>query len=136
MKVILCLDDRGGMMFNHRRQSRDREVIGDILDMVGDGVLWMAPYSRMLFSESAPALRVEEDFLNLAEASDWCFVEDRALLPYEDRIEEMVFYRWNRRYPYDMKLDMEPLSHGFSLLDTVEFAGFSHEKITKEIYRK
>ena len=136
MKVILCLDDRGGMMFNHRRQSRDREVIGNILDMVGDGVLWMAPYSRMLFSESVAALRVEENFLNLAEASDFCFVEDRALLPYGDRIEEMILYRWNRRYPYDMKLDMEPLSNGFSLQNTTEFAGFSHEKITKEIYKK
>ena len=135
MKVILCLDDRGGMMFNHRRQSRDREVIGNILDMVGDGVLWMAPYSRMLFSESA-ALRVEENFLNLAEASDWCFVEDRALLPYRDRIEEMILYRWNRTYPFDVKLDLDPIAHGFLLCESVEFAGYSHETITKEIYRK
>ena len=24
MKLILCVDDKGGLAFNHRRQSRDR----------------------------------------------------------------------------------------------------------------
>ena len=32
MDVFVCLDDRGGMFFNHRRQSRDRQVIQDMLD--------------------------------------------------------------------------------------------------------
>gem|GEM_PF-5722604 len=31
MDVFVCLDDRNGMLFNHRRQSRDREVIRDVL---------------------------------------------------------------------------------------------------------
>lgn len=28
MKIIVCIDDKNGMMFNHRRQSKDREEIG------------------------------------------------------------------------------------------------------------
>ena len=27
MKVIVCVDDNNGMMFNNRRQSRDEKVI-------------------------------------------------------------------------------------------------------------
>ena len=30
MQIIVCLDTKNGMMFNHRRQSRDREVLNDI----------------------------------------------------------------------------------------------------------
>ena len=136
MRVILCIDDRGGMMFNHRRQSRDREVIKNILDTVREDTLAMAPYSESLFAEGHAALRVEEGFLDQSGKGDWCFVEDRALLPYADRIEEMVLYRWNRRYPFDVKLDLDPTAHGFLLCESVEFGGYSHETITKEIYRK
>ena len=136
MKVILCLDDRGGMMFNHRRQSRDREVIKDIWDMIGDQPLFMNSYSASLFSEKSDQLRIDENFLENAGRNDWCFVEDRTLLPLEGRINEVVLYRWNRRYPFDMKTDIDPPSQGFSLCESMEFAGFSHEKITKEIYRR
>ena len=34
LKVIVALDDNLGMMFNHRRQSRDRILISDIAEMV------------------------------------------------------------------------------------------------------
>ena len=33
MKMIVCLDDRNGVSFNNRRQSRDRVVIQDILTL-------------------------------------------------------------------------------------------------------
>ena len=29
MTVIVCLDNANGMMFNHRRQSRDANVVKD-----------------------------------------------------------------------------------------------------------
>lgn len=31
MKLILCVDDKGGLAFNHRRQSRDRVLNERIL---------------------------------------------------------------------------------------------------------
>ena len=136
MKAVVCLDDRGGMMFNRRRQSRDRLLIEDVVSSLNGSTLRLCPYSASLFAEQNVSPIVSEEFLAEAGQGDVCFVEDRALLPYGDRIEEMILYRWNRRYPYDMKLDMEPLSNGFSLQNTTEFAGFSHEKITKEIYKK
>ena len=45
MIVCLCLDDREGLFFNHRRQSRDRAVLQDVGETVGPGRLWVHPYS-------------------------------------------------------------------------------------------
>ena len=33
MKLIVCLDDNKGMMFNNRRQSRDRVLIENVLEL-------------------------------------------------------------------------------------------------------
>lgn len=56
MTVILTLDDRGGMSFNGRRQSRDRLLIADLLsELRARGVtrLVLAPSSASLFPEDA-----------------------------------------------------------------------------------
>ena len=45
MIVCLCLDDREGLFFNHRRQSRDRAVLQDMGETVGPGRLWVHPLS-------------------------------------------------------------------------------------------
>ena len=52
MKVIVCVDDNNGMMFNNRRQSRDRILIEDVVKNVIGGNLLMAPYSEPLFKDS------------------------------------------------------------------------------------
>ena len=52
MKVIVCVDDNNGMMFNNRRQSRDRILIEDVVKNVVGGNLLMAPYSAPLFKDS------------------------------------------------------------------------------------
>ena len=33
MVLIVCVDDHNGMMFNHRRQSQDRILRADILNL-------------------------------------------------------------------------------------------------------
>ena len=33
MKIIVCLDDNNGMLFNNRRQSRDKTVVEDIISV-------------------------------------------------------------------------------------------------------
>lgn len=42
MIVILCLDDKKGMMFNNRRQSKDKFVIQDILKLVDGKKLFIS----------------------------------------------------------------------------------------------
>ena len=130
MKVIICLDDNQGMLFNKRRQSRDRKVIEDIGQYAQR--LWISPFSVKLFEETPQALCVAESYLEHAEEGAYCFVEADALKPHIHKIEEVIVYRWNRKYPADVCLDLN-LSD-WVLVKQSEFAGFSHEKITKEVY--
>ena len=146
MKVIVCVDDGNGMLFNKRRQSQDRVMRDDVQKMTAGQKLWMNAYSARQFQEGSQtgenvtgvsetaALIVAEDFLRQAGENDFCFVENEKLLPYSDRITEVVVYRWNRSYPGDFHLDLDLKQ--WRLVQTTEFAGYSHEKITKEIYRK
>lgn len=39
MRLIVCLDDKNGMAFNHRRQSRDRIVTEKIEELAKGSVL-------------------------------------------------------------------------------------------------
>lgn len=137
MKVIICVDDNNGMMFNNRRQSRDRILIDNVVQNVVGGNLLMAPYSEPLFKDSdIDSFFLSEDILEEAAPEDFCFIENKAILPYSDRIDELIIYRWNRVYPADMYLDIQPEALSLKLVSTTEFAGSSHEKITKELYKK
>ena len=136
MRVAVCLDDKGGMMFNRRRQSRDRTVVADVMASAEDGVLYLAPYSEKLFAEAGASFVADEQFLAMAGEGDLCFVEDRPLTPYADRIGEVTVYRWNRSYPTDVFFDLDLSALGFRLRERTEWQGYSHEKITKEIFVK
>ena len=130
MKVIICLDDNQGMLFNKRRQSRDRKVTEDICKMTDK--LWVSPFSEKLFDEVAIELCISERYLEEAGDGEYCFVEVEMLTPHLHKIEEVIVYRWNRKYPADVCLDIK--LQDLELAEQSEFAGFSHEKITKEIY--
>lgn len=136
MTVIICLDDKGGMLFNKRRQSRDCAVTRDILRTVGDKRLLISDFSKELFeaeSEYASRIIVSKDFNFDAEKDDFCFVEDRDIVSLLDRIEKIIIYKWNRIYPSDFLFDVSLLEN-FRLQSTEDFKGNSHEHITKEEY--
>lgn len=135
MKVYLCVDNTGGMMFNNRRQSRDKEVIKDILND-STGNLFIGKYSESLFLENENAYTISDDMLNQAGPDDSCFVENLSLKNFLDKTSELVIYCWNRDYPTDFYLDFNPESEGFKLVSQIEFTGSSHEKITKFVYNK
>lgn len=135
MRVIVCLDEREGMLFNRRRQSRDRALIENVMSDLGDALLRVSPYSQSLFAQYEERIAASENFLDDADDGDVCFVEDRALGKYLDRIEAITIYRWNRHYPADFYFDLD-LQNGFRLTEHLEFAGTSHETITKETYTK
>ena len=106
-----------------------------VLALAGSGRLWMSPYSRKQFADTGPAEIIADDaYLEKAETGDYCFVEDRDVAMYEDRIEKVILFKWNRNYPADTFFSLD-LS-GYTLEKTEDFAGNSHEKITKEIYRR
>ncbi|MDD5931522.1 MAG: ribonuclease Z [Oscillospiraceae bacterium] len=133
MTLIVCLDDKNGMAFNHRRQSQDRLLRRRVLDLAGEAPLWMNAYSAGQFGESA-AIRVAEDFLDRAGPGDFAFAEFPPLAPWAERAERIIALRWNRLYPADARLDID-LS-AWRLTSTEEFPGSSHETLTLEVYQR
>lgn len=131
MNIIICLDDKNGISFNGRRQSRDRLLYSRVAEYTRGAVLWMNQSTAALFGEYP--VRVAENFLNVAGKGEYCFAENGEFLNNTDSIEKVIIYRWNRVYPRDEIIDLAFLS-GKSLVSAFEFKGSSHEKITEEVY--
>ena len=87
MIVITCLDQKNGMMFNHRRQSQDSVLREHVAKLVANVPLWMNHYSASQFhAESIPNLNIDDAFLQEAAQGEYCFVEDAPLAPFLDGI--------------------------------------------------
>ena len=127
MNLYICLDDRNGLRFNKRRQSRDAAVLADIRSRL-TGKLLIDPYSEKLIREA------EISYVLPPETAEDFFAED---IPSEELLEKttrILIYRWNRHYPADVRWEPDLEKMGFSLEETAEFPGKSHEKITREVY--
>lgn len=134
---MICVDDNGGTMFNHRRQSQDRVLRDHILKLVGSAPLWMSPYSASQFAaEEQRRIKLTDQPLQSAGDGEFCLVEGEPLMPYETQLELVVLFRWNRVYPADTYFDIPLGEHGWNLVKTSKFPGYSHEEITEEVYRK
>ena len=134
MIVILCLDDKKGMMFNNRRQSKDKFVIQDILKLVDGKKPFISSYSESLFQGLESKLIIDDNFLNNAAEEDYRFVENNNLKDFSEKIEKIIVYKWNRIYPSDLKLEIT--IQDWNLIGRFEFVGNSHDKITREVYVK
>ena len=132
--VAVTVDERMGVAFNKRRQSRDRVLIKDLFD-TATGKVYVSEYSALLFDEHKDRVIVAEDPLAQCPDGGCCFVEMTELMPYIDEIDTLIVYNWNRHYPADKTLDIDLKNGKFSLASSTEFVGSSHEKITKETYR-
>lgn len=133
MILLVCVDADGGMAFGGRRQSRDRVLRERIVRLTDGGVLWMRPASAEWFGP-APQIRAAADFLARAGAGEFCLAETDDPAPFEARMERIILWCWNRRYPSDLKFTVPLAEHGWRLAETAAFAGFSHDKITEEVY--
>lgn len=133
MIAIVCIDDNLGTAFNNRRQSRDSALIKKIIGICKNSVLWISEYSAELFSEyKNHDIIADNSFADKAGTNDFCFFETVGIKAYEKNIEKLIVFKWNRLYPSDNWLDIS-LSDK-KLIQTEEFQGNSHEKITMEIY--
>ena len=73
MIVITCLDQKNGMMFNHRRQSQDSVLREHVAKLVANVPLWMNHYSASQFdTESIPNLNIDDAFLQEAAQGEYC----------------------------------------------------------------
>ena len=129
MTLYICLDDRNGLRFNKRRQSRDAALLEDIRSQLA-GNLLIELFSEKLIREA------EIPYVLPPEAAEDFFLED---VPSEEVLsacEKVVIYRWNRHYPADVRWDPDLAERGFTLTETLDFPGKSHETITREVYVK
>lgn len=137
MIVIVCVDDQGGTMFNHRRQSQDSVLRKRILTMTASKRLWVSTYSAKQFSlDEQRQLSVSNDYLDQAGNGDYCLVEGVSLIQYEKKIEKIILFKWNRVYPSDTFFDIPLMEHGWKSIESIDFLGNSHEKITEEVYQR
>ena len=129
MTLYICLDDRNGLQFNKRRQSRDAAVLEDIRSRL-EGPLLIHPFSEKLIRQA------EIPYVLPPETAGDFFAEE---IPGEEVLEKtkkLVIYRWNRHYPADVRWEPDLAAMGFSLRETTEFPGTSHAKITREVYER
>ena len=57
-------------------------------------------------------IQADEASFGKAGPGEYCFVEDKDVVPYESRIEEVILCHWNRDYPADMYFKMGSGQHG------------------------
>lgn len=134
MRLIVCLDDKNGMLFNHRRQSTDRALRQRMLTLTRDSVLRMSDYSARQFDMEASNIVVDEAFLMNTSEKEFCFAETGDIAQHIDKVSQLIIYRWNRVYPSDTKFPDALLKKGWKTVCRTDFPGHSHEKITEEIY--
>lgn len=135
MTIYICLDDKNGMLFNNRRQSRDAMVLEDIRAVI-PAELTIAPFSEKLIQSAGIPYVLAPEAPALLSPDAHLFVETKAAAAAVAMASCVVIYRWNRHYPADVHWDIDLTENGFTLRETCEFAGKSHEKITKEVYTK
>ena len=124
MILIACVDDNFGLMFNNRRQSKDRVVIQRIVEIIRDNPIYMSIYSKELFEG--------ENIVISNENPEFYFLENEEINDFSN-IEKIILFHWNRIYPNDRKFD---LPKAFKEVSKTEFEGYSHEKITEVHYEK
>ncbi len=132
MKVIICIDDNKGILFNKRRQSRDAKVLEDIVSLTNE--VWIDSFSEKLFEGMNIKVNISDTLLEDTPKEAYCFIEDKNLESHEHNIEQLIIYKWNRSYPSDFKLDLD--LNSWKLVEAVDFAGNSHDTITREIYSR
>ena len=145
MKLIVCTDPRGGMMFNKRRTTSDVVVTADILREGGDGRLLVAPYSEKIFKNAeaegyAPngdaSYTVSDDPVGDAGELDTVFLEERSARARLADIDTIIIYNWTVIYPFDYSFDIDPRGEGFVLSEQFDFPGYNHDLVTKEVYTR
>lgn len=132
MILITCIDDNMGMAFNNRRQSRDRTVTARILEITAGKTLWTDRYSSVLFEDRSACIVADDECPARAGDGEFCFIERQDPVPYLHRVEKIILFHWNRKYPSSLKLNIN--LDEWEKISSWDFSGYSHEEITEEVY--
>ena len=133
MTVVVCVDTQGGVLFNKRRVSSDRLLIADLLEQVGNQRICLRSYTANLFPEGIN-LHITENCIEDVQQDEVLFLEEAAPGDLLAKAEKVILYHWNRTYPSDVRFPVEALKRSGEMIDSVDFSGNSHERITREVY--
>ena len=124
------------MMFNNRRQTKDRMVIQKIKKKKKNNFLHLSEYSKPLFQGEDNLIefgtRWRNEVIIKGEESDYFFIEDSRPKDYECIIHRIILFCWNKTYPADSFFDID--LNNYEQKEEIEFEGYSHEKISMKIY--
>lgn len=147
MTLIVCLDVNNGIGFNNRRQSRDREIIEDILKNT-DSTLWILQESLELFEDYFDSysndniklntnvlenIKVDNNWNEKINDKEYCFIEKNVSRQLIGRFNTIIIYRWDKVYPSDEVFNID--QNIYELNEVYEIKGYSHDVIKKEIYK-
>lgn len=133
MVIIACIDDNNGIGFNKRRLSTDSTVSKDIANIVGDKILYVkSEYSKKLLSDYVKNIKILDENSELED--NYVFIDNNLMSFNEEVIKGIVTFGWNRKYPSDTKFIID--TNIWKAFSIVEYAGNSHDLITKTLYMK
>ena len=133
MILIVCVDERNGMMFNNRRQSRDKILTGHIIEKAKDKKLWITTFSKDIFNiEEDENIMIDDNFYSVAEKEDYCFIENIDANNFIDKVDKIIIYNWNKHYPADRYFNIN--LNNWEIISEENFEGYSHENITEKIF--
>lgn len=133
MIIIACVDEKSGMLFNNRRQSKDSVLTKHIVQLVGENKLWINRFSSSIFEEYiGQNVIVDDEFLSKIGENEYCFIENISPDSIKDKVNKIILYNWNRHYPADKFWDLS--QECWTLVSEHNIVGSSHEKITERIY--
>ena len=134
MKLIVCVDDNYGILFNNRRVSRDKAVILKISELINSNEILVSEYSSELFSDTSVNLKIVKGIFKRTDGS-YIFCEEEIPPKYFNKITEIYLFKWNRKYPSDVKFPFVDLCEKAELSATEKLVGNSHPEITFEVYK-
>lgn len=121
------------MMFNNRRQSKDRILSEHILKIVDNKKIWMNNYSKSAFEgQESLSITVDDNFIEKIDKNEYCFVENIDVNTIINKVDKIILYNWNRHYPADRYFNIN--LEEWVVESENEFQGSSHEKISEKIY--
>ncbi len=136
MTIIICIDERLGISFGGKRQSKDRVLTRDIVSVARGHRLLIGEYSVSIFKEADISFDENNIFVSDrpekdAKSEDFLFLE-RGF--YEDIIlsaSSLIIYSWGRHYPSDVQLKRDCIDDHFELFEEYNFEGKSHKNLTR-----
>ena len=125
--LIVCISNNNGMMFNNRRQSRDRLLLEKLCSDFKNERIIIHEYSTLLFNGLNVEIRS-----SIEDEEATFFIENPDIIPTNMTFDKIVIVRWNRDYPADkfFTIDMSE----YTCISSEEFVGKSHDEILIETY--